>query len=398
MNKKLLILLPAAALLLAGCNNSSEPSTSTSEPPTSTTVPEDMSKYGNQENPLTIAQFLANVDELVGKNDGEFSKHPFYILGKADAKALWASGSYQQFDTFYLKDNVTDSKGAKVQRTVAGTGVEKAPIYRNDTVLVTGYAEYYANGYSIFPYGSGDAQVLSVTRGKSTVTVTTDAHCSVDLATGTKTNGEILNVTATVDSGYKVHKFMVNNVEVKPNTSSVYSFTVEGPTEVVVTTIDASIVEEALPAGTYTYVLQKSNSGLPTGASSSATVVEHTIKEETGKLYSPLVATATEGVYNEATYNEFTLLKGKSLKLSINGAKITNVTLDAYKSVGSFVYNGDKVDATKKVSPVAGTPTANQDSTVFSYATNDSTVLIDCPSDASYKQSFYTITLTIVVE
>ena len=124
MNKKLLILLPAAALLLAGCNNSSEPSTSTSEPSTSTTVSEDMSKYGNKENPLTIAQFLANVDELVGKNDGEFSKHPFYILGKADAKALWASGSYQQFDTFYLKDNVTDSKGAKVQRTVAGTGVE----------------------------------------------------------------------------------------------------------------------------------------------------------------------------------------------------------------------------------------------------------------------------------
>ena len=162
----------AAALLLAGCNNSSEPSTSTSEPSTSTTVSEDMSKYGNKENPLTIAQFLANVDELVGKNDGEFSKHPFYILGKADAKALWASGSYQQFDTFYLKDNVTDSKGAKVQRTVAGTGVEKAPIYRNDTVLVTGYAEYYSGGYSIFPYGSGDAQVLSVTRGKSTVTVT----------------------------------------------------------------------------------------------------------------------------------------------------------------------------------------------------------------------------------
>ncbi|MCQ2792837.1 MAG: hypothetical protein MJ221_00240 [Bacilli bacterium] len=406
MNKKLFVLLPAAALLLAGCNgNNSSGSTTTSSSSSSTTsqpIGPSAEDYGTAEAPLTIAKFLANVDRLVEKVDEVFSDFPFYVKGLSDGNALWDSG-YSQFNTFYLKDSLSDSKGAKVQRSVPGAGVASEPIGKGDTIALVGYAEYYNGGYSFFPNANveegGSVTVSSVTRAQSTLTVNKAAeHVSVVSPTSFAekyVNGTVIPVELSVDSGWLV-EVKVNGVAIQPGTDGKYSVTVLGPTTLDIE-VEIDAVREDLPAGNYQLVITNTNSGL--GESSAGAVAvnkKYSLKaDEDPHYYKRLEAKYSNKCYNQSNYGEWTIGKGGNVLFATPCGKITTVVAEFYKSQSGDFYANEMASG-EKLKGVPGTATG--DHVPYTFTVNNDKLFIDVQTGAAYTQSFYSLTINIVVE
>src|SRR5574344_1258932 len=316
MNKRLLILLPAMALMLGACGESTDPTTSTSTSSSTDTSSTSSSSstssegpsaadYGTQEAPLTVAQFLSNVDRLVEKTKGTFSSFPFYVAGISDGSAAFSS-TYSTYDTIYLKDALTDSQYAKVQRSSRGEGIDADSIYKGDTLAIKGYAEYYDKSYSIFPDQSltsgGEVVINSLTRGTSSFSASGDDHVFItENLESSYVNGTVLSLHVTLSAGFKVSEFKVNGSGISAESDGSYKVIVGGPTVVTVSSVDASIVEKDLPAGTYDVVVQcqsatVSNTGLTSADSTANVITKLAVVADSGaNVYKKLLLTFSDG-------------------------------------------------------------------------------------------------------
>ena len=414
MNKRLLILLPAMALMLGACGESTDPTTSTSTSSSTDTSSASSSSssssegtpaadYGTQEAPLTVAQFLSNVDRLVEKTSGTFSSFPFYVAGISDGSAAFSS-TYSTYDTIYLKDALTDSKSAKVQRSSRGEGIDADSIYKGDTLAIKGYAEYYGTSYSIFPDQSltsgGEVVINSLTRGTSSFSASGDDHVSItETLESSYVNGTVLSLHVTLSAGFKVSEFKVNGSGILAESDGSYKVIVGGPTVVTVSSVDASIVEKDLPAGTYDVVVQcqstVSNTGLTSADSTANVITKLAVVADSGaNVYKKLLLTFSDGCKDQPNYGEFSIGKGKSLTISSPTGKISQLYVDAYKGINTAIYAG--------TTSVGTDLTFTQDSTVTtkdhvagSYAVDDASAYILCGT--TYAQSYFSLKITIVV-
>ena len=126
MNKKLFVLLPAVMLLLASCDGNSESTTTSSTTTTTTTTTTvkpgpKVEDYGSKDAPLSVSQYLENVSRLVEKEEGAFSEYEFHVRAYVRDVTEW-NFSYNQFNNFYLVDQMGSKTSAKVQRAVNGSG------------------------------------------------------------------------------------------------------------------------------------------------------------------------------------------------------------------------------------------------------------------------------------
>ncbi len=212
MNKNSLVLLPIAALFLAGCNNtpaesdttssetpSSSTSSSSSETPSSSSTSETVTvNYGTVDAPLSIAEFNTEADKLDLGNE-DFSAEHFFVKGYVvDVPTFYSSTS-----TYKLKltDGKNDTTYINVNGVKIDTGVE-VPC-QNDTVVVKGLAEFYNGKYSIWYTESDFPELKSVTRGTSTVTSSIENGTIAGLETS-YTNGATATFTVTADEGYTI--------------------------------------------------------------------------------------------------------------------------------------------------------------------------------------------------
>ncbi len=406
MNKNIFILLPAAALLLAGCggNNSSSSSSASSSASSSTStepVGPKAEDYGTAENPLTVAQYLENVERLVQKVDETYSEWPFYVKGVADANAPWDS-SYSQYATFYLKDKVSDSKSAKVQRAKPGTGVSQQ-LYGNDTVYLCGYAEYYSNGYSLFPNANidtGDVTVSKIERGVSKLSVTADPNGKAVVASPSSfessyENGTVISLQLTVESGYLAF-VEVNGVNLVADASGLYNVTVAGDTSIKITS-EKDAVRVDLPAGTYTLEITNENSGLGEGKGGAVAVNKNyaLLADADPNYYKRLTGAYSSLCYNQTNYGEWSIAKGGNACFTTPTGKITTAVADYYKNQSCDVYANSAASGSK-LTGVKGTTSG--DHVEYTYTVNNASVFFNVSTSASYAQSFYKLRLTIVVE
>ena len=405
MNKKIFALLPVMLLALAGCdNNTTDPTTSTGPTTTPTTIPtttdtsndEDAKIYGTFSNPLTVSQYLENVEQVLAKESGLFSDKKFYIRGYVKDVATW-DDSYGQFNTFYLLNSMSDKYGAKVQRAKDGVGMSAGDmLYKGDTVLVEGYAEYYANGYSIFP-GDSDPKVHNRELGTSSFTCTIGENVTMDKPNTSYKNGSVVTLNPKVASGYVV-KVTSNGAVVKPE-NGVYNITVIKDM-VVEVTARPDVAASDLPAGTYKSTINKTNCGLTTVANTSIVETELSVKDDTeSTAYKGVTYKFGKGCNQHNSYDEFVVGKGSDLTITAPNGKITTIVLEVYKSNYSSVYAGNTASGTAiKGTSVTPETTGYSDTLAYEYTINNQSAYISVPSSASYALTCYKIMVNIVVE
>lgn len=395
--KKTLFLLPIAILALAGCTGGgTNPEPSPTPTPTPTPAKGD---YGTADNPLTVAEWKVKVAELVPAEAEAFSEHPFYVVGIPDKNAAFPSGTYQQFDTFFLHDDVTDTESCKVQRAKKGESFDGGnKLYKNDTVVVRGYAEYYSGSYSLFPFDSdeeeGDVNVLSRTLGASPVTVEGCEHATFTPLAATAQNGSTLQLTAAADTGW-VLTVKVNNAEVT-KVGDTYPINVEGDTAVVLS-VTPDIVPEDLPAGTYDLQITLTNNGLTDDALASDTTVNVPVIADTAtKVYKKLTLAWPAGAKNKSNYSEFELPKDKKLVVTTPTGNITKLTADMYKSFDANVYAGSSESATE-VSVDKGSVSSNHMPVTSANFSSTAMTIKAQTGSGKYAPNFYSFTVKIVV-
>lgn len=236
MNKNSLVLLPIAALFLAGCNNnptesdktssetssSSSSSSSSSATQTSSSTSEVVTiNYGTVDAPLSIAEFNTEAAKLDIGNE-EFSTEHFYVKGYVvDAPTFYSSTS-----SYKLK--LTDGKGETAYINANGVklGTDVEVPYQNDTVVVKGLAEAYGGKYSIWYTESDFPELKSVTRGTSTVTSSIE-NGTIDGLETSYTNGATATFTVTADESYTITQVSVYGDALEA-VDGQYSFTVAG--------------------------------------------------------------------------------------------------------------------------------------------------------------------------
>ena len=261
MKKSILFLLPAAALMLAGCtggradtSNTGGASTSTVQPsgtsatstptsPTGTSTSEvDPTNYGSLENPLTVTQALAIASAQCG-NDGDHSKQRVYaqgiVVGGSEASYGWTK--------FDLAESFEET-AAKIYVYSANKDSEDKMGYPNDLVIVEGYIVNY-KGTIEFSNTSGQkdyATFAKITRGTSAINYEATNATITGLA-ASATNGTEVSFTVTPDANYEIDKVEANSRELTAE-EGVYKFVVKGDVNVVVTTKESGTPEDQVLA------------------------------------------------------------------------------------------------------------------------------------------------------
>jgi len=257
MKKKLLVLLPAAMLMLASCGggntdpsktdpSKTDPSTTSQTPSTtSETTSETTSQgvvvnYGTLENPLTVKEALeipTDVEETYDKNSQTltriYSKQMLYVKGTVSANStLDDKGTYYRF--VYL----TDSSTTDELYVYSFSKAADTEVYVNDEIIIYGYLVNYNGTLEIAtPGGLGEEAYAwlkgDITRGTSAITVANNEWADVVLSAETGVNGTKATATVTAKAGMVVDKVKANGEELTGN-EGVYEFTVKGPTEITV--------------------------------------------------------------------------------------------------------------------------------------------------------------------
>ncbi len=259
MNKKLLVLLPAAMLMLASCGggntdpsktdpSKTDPSTTSTTSTTSettsttseTTSQGETINYGTLENPLTVKEALeipTDVEETYDKNSETltriYSKQMLYVKGTVSSNSeLNDKGTYYRF--VYLTDSSTTDELYVYSFSKAADTV----VYVNDEIIIYGYLVNYNGTLEIAtPGGLGEEAYAwlkgDITRGTSAITVADNEWADVVLSAESGVNGTKATATVTAKSGKVIDKVKANGEELTGN-EGVYEFTVEGPTEITV--------------------------------------------------------------------------------------------------------------------------------------------------------------------
>lgn len=281
MKKSILFLLPAAALMLAGCTGgradtsntggqstsavpSSGTSTSTPTSPTGSSTSEaDPTNYGTLENPLTVTQALAIASAQCG-NDGDHTKQRVYaqgiVVGGTEASYGWTK--------FDLAESFEDT-AAKIYVYSANKDSDGKMGYPNDSVIVEGYIVNY-KGTIEFSNTSGQkdyATFAKITRGVSAINYEATNATITGLGASAE-NGTKVSFTVTPDTNYVVDSVKVNNVALTAE-EDVYKFVVKGESNIVVETH-----QEGSPVSTLVYALDGTDASQ--GSSGYAAVSEIT--------------------------------------------------------------------------------------------------------------------------
>ncbi|MDY6391553.1 MAG: Ig-like domain-containing protein [Bacilli bacterium] len=195
------------------------------------TVSAEAVNYGTEAAPLSVAAGNAIIDAL---DDG----------GSTPAK-MTVKGIVTRFvsaTAFWIKDETTDAE-VEVYFFDVADGVAAPAV--NDTIVVKGDGKKYVNNNNVTleitgPKGD-NAKILSNVRGTSAVTLGAHEHATVTGLPegGTAVNGSKVEFTVTPESGFVIDLVKVNGKSVNAEEGK-YSFIVDGPMEVVVTTKSAS--------------------------------------------------------------------------------------------------------------------------------------------------------------
>lgn len=388
--------------MLASCNrgggssttSSSSSSSSSTSTSTSTSTPPDPTIYGTRDEPLSIAQWTANVKTVVDPSEGTFSDHPFYVIGIADKSAALST----TYSNIFLHDKVDDNVSCKIQKAVNGGGISSKGVYRNDKLIVKGYVEYYAGGYSLYPDGEDNPAILSITRGKSKFSKQVDENVSITSPTSFEseyTNLEEISVQVAPDAGY-LALVEVNKVRVQP-VDGVYTVVIKGDTELHVYA-EPDVPKEDLPAGTYTVTIDTTNSGLSDSASNDKVISEFTLKADGGgHYYKKLTLEWSKACYNKTQYSELALpgsKKGSVIFRAPNG-NLSTITNDYYSYQNAIMYKGEDREG-EEIVPTDGTPSSKTGSLMKIYTVNNPTAFLI--EETTYEQCIHSITVKVVVE
>lgn len=110
--------------------------------------------YGTQDAPLTVTEANDLILAETGKTNKKFTKKSIFVKGTLTTDNGYNS-KYKNY-TFTISDG---SKTLKIQRAVLGSGVSS--IKKGDTVILSGYGEYY-NGCCMYPNGSTKPTVVAI--------------------------------------------------------------------------------------------------------------------------------------------------------------------------------------------------------------------------------------------
>ena len=279
MKKSILFLLPAAALMLAGCTGGrgdtshtgglststvhpSGISTSTPTHPTGLSTSEvDPTNYGSLENPLTVTEALAIANAQCAA-DGDHTKQRVYAQG------IVAGGVEESYGwtKFNLLESL-DEAAAKIYVYSANKDAEGKMGYPNDTVIVEGYIVNF-KGTIEFSNTSGQkdyATFAKITRGTSAIDYEA-TNATIAGLDASAENGTEVSFTVTPDANYVVDSVKVNNVALTEEEGS-YKFVVKGDSKVVVETH-----KEGGPVSTLVYKLDGTDD--TQGSNGYATVSE----------------------------------------------------------------------------------------------------------------------------
>ena len=199
--------------------------------------------YGTLDNPRSITEVLQYMN---GFKDGEFSAEKLYIFGTVTKVDYAYSGTDMSLHIgepngpeFYLYKVHVDSE----------TDIPSV----NDQVIAYGYVQkYVASGGSVTPEMTSKDKdygvILQTVRLESEITLGAHDHATVEGLPASAVNGATVTFTAEADEGYVIDSVMANNKKLEPKEagSSIYSFTLDGPTTITVTTVDASIQSKSI--------------------------------------------------------------------------------------------------------------------------------------------------------
>ena len=285
MNKKLLVLLPAAMLMLASCGggntdpsktdpSKTDPSTTSTTSETTSTTSETTSEeqpsettsettsegetidYGSQTDPLTVAEALE-----VGKEDTSVSYFNSQEEDKSDAftkEPVWVKGlvaSTTEVGTdglsFTLRDSLDSEDSLTVYYAKPVDGL-KTP-YMNDEVLLHGHIEFFKNNvYEIATWKEHKpepvvATIEARTAGTSTITVAENDYGTATLSATSALNDTEITFTVTAKEGKIVDTVSVYGKNLEA-VEGVYKFALAGNATITMTGHDeggvAAEVEE----------------------------------------------------------------------------------------------------------------------------------------------------------
>ncbi len=354
-------------LILASCgDNTSESTSPTSETPTSESTgstpsssgsetPSTTVNYGTEEAPLTVAEFNTEAAKL-GLNNEEFSTEHFFVKGYVKSAPTYASAHSSY--SFKLGNSKEDTSYINVGGAKRDESVDEP--YQNDTVVVSGLAEFFNNYYAIYYTDDDSPAIKSVTRGTSTVT-STIKNGTISGLEATYANGATASFTVTVDTGYKISNVTANSKELTP-TDGTYSFTVAGDTNVEVNIVDeaSKAVTENIETKGTSFTLDSSNAKIATFTQGAVTITIDQNESNTAtsqaisdsshiRVYvsAKLKIAVTGGTLTKVT---FTYVSGKELK----SATCTNCTL----VVDATTKNVTEVTADEGVSEISLIPAA----------------------------------------
>lgn len=201
-------------------------------------------RYGNAQNPITIAQALTIASEEC-KVANDVSAEEVYITGFV-VRANPSAGSNADTGATYTRNvYVADAAGEADQAkhlwvySANYTGASNLP-YQNDKVTLHGYIKNYNGTIEITDANNVTPTIIGNVRGTSKVTWTEDGATFVGDKPATKTNGETVSFKVNVESGKELSSVKVNGEAITADAQGNYVATIKG---------DTTIKAEAVTAG-----------------------------------------------------------------------------------------------------------------------------------------------------
>ena len=356
MNKKLLLLLPIAALLLGGCKSdgsSIKPFPEDEEEEEEEIPPYDAALYGTEDSPLTVAQALATANQYVKKEQDKFSYYPFYVRGVVKENALFNS-SKSNFDVFYMKDSLSGTDQLKVVYAISSV-TTNGMLCKGDTVTVKSFVEYHDGIYTFYKKNTTDPEVYSITRGQSHLTVTNNAPTIVTVTETLDGDYQNLSTVTMHASSNNANYAVVVTVDggVLTPVDGAYTIQIKGATEVVVD-VDYQGPRDNLPAGDYTLKISKDNAQLGTSSTAAAKDIQYAVKEDNpaeSLYYKRVNVNWSKNIRANSSYNEITFggnsNSGGTAVINIPNGKITKLSVCTFQDKAFSVFFDPNESLTK---------------------------------------------------
>lgn len=195
----------------------------------------DDTNYGTAEAPVSVTEALAIAAKQCA-NSNDVTKQVVYVEGVV--KSVGSIGSY--YSNIYITDENDSTKEILVYSMNKTTGV--ADPAQNDTIVLYGYIKNYNSTIEFASANSQYPVIVSNVRGTSTITSTVGEGATIAGLPATKTNGEAVSFTVTVETGKKVTLVQAGGVDLTADDNGNYTFTVNGNMTVTVETADEGAV------------------------------------------------------------------------------------------------------------------------------------------------------------